>query len=46
MHYSEWNVNEKFDFIVRSMKSLAVSHMPVRKYTRREYKLKLITWIT
>ena len=39
MQYSEWNVNEKFDFIVRSMKSLADTHMPVRKYTRREYKL-------
>ena len=34
MQYSEWNVNEKFDFIVRSMKSLADTHMPVRKYTR------------
>jgi len=31
MQYSEWNVNEKFDFIVRSMKSLADTHMPVRK---------------
>jgi len=46
MQYSEWNVNEKFDFIVRSMKSLADTHMPVRKYTRREYKLKLKPWIT
>jgi len=45
MQYSEWNVNEKFDFIVRSMKSLADTHMPVRKYTRREYKLKLKLWI-
>jgi len=41
MQYSEWNVNEKFDFIARSMKSLADTYMPVRKYTRREYKLKL-----
>jgi len=39
--YSEWNVNEKFDHIVRTMKSLADAHMPVRKYKRREYKLKL-----
>ena len=46
IQYSEWNVNEKFDFIVRSMKSLADTHMPVRKYTRREYKLKLKPWIT
>jgi len=46
MRYSEWNVNEKFDFIARSMKSLADTHMPVRKYTRREYKLKLKPWIT
>jgi len=46
MQYSEWNVNENFDFIVRSMKSLADTHMPVRKYTRREYKLKLKSWIT
>ena len=46
MQYSEWNVNEKFDFIVRYMKSLADTHMPVRKYTRREYKLKLKPWIT
>jgi len=46
MQYSELNVNEKFDFIVRSMKSLADTHMPVRKYTRREYKLKLKPWIT
>jgi len=45
MQYSEWNVNEKFDFIVRSMKTLADTHMPVRKYTR-EYKLKLKPWIT
>ena len=43
---SEWNVNEKFDFIVRSMKSLADIHMPVWKYTRREYKPKLKPWIT
>jgi len=41
MQYSEWNVNEKFDVIVRSIKSLADTHMPVRKYTRREYKLNL-----
>jgi len=46
MQYSQWNVNEKFDFIVRSMKSLADTHMPVRKYTRKEYKLKLKPWIT
>jgi len=46
MRYSEWNVNEKFDIIVRSMKSFADTHMPVRKYTRREYKLKLKPWIT
>jgi len=46
MQYSEWNVDEKFDFIVWSMKSLADTHMPVRKYTRREYKLKLKPWIT
>jgi len=46
MQYSEWNVNEKFDFIVRSIKSLADTHMPVRKYTRREYKLKQKPWIT
>jgi len=46
MKYSEWNVNEKFEFIVRSMKSLADTHMPVRKYTRREYNLKLKPWIT
>jgi len=46
MQYSEWNVNEKFDFIVRSMKNLADTHMLVRKYTRREYKLKLKPWIT
>jgi len=50
MQYSEWNINEKFDFIVRSMKSLANTHMPVRKYTRRKYtskyKLKLKPWIT
>ena len=39
-----WNVNEKFDFIVRSMKSLADTHTPVRKYTRRGFKLK--SWIT
>jgi len=46
MQYSEINVNEKFDLIVRSMKSLADTHMPVRKYTRREYKLKLKPRIT
>jgi len=46
MKYSEWNVNKKFDFIVRSMKSLADTHMPVQKYTRREYKLKLKPWIS
>ena len=45
MQYSEWNVNEKFDFVVTSMKSLADTHMPVRKYTR-QYKLKLKPWIT
>ena len=28
------------------MKSLADTYMPVRKYTRREYKLKLKPWIT
>jgi len=28
------------------MKSLADAHMPVQKYTRREYKLKLKPWIT
>jgi len=28
------------------MKSLADAHMPVRKYTKREYKLKLKPWIT
>jgi len=39
-------LSEKFDFIVRSMKSLADTHTPVRKYTRREYKLKLKPWIT
>ena len=26
MQYSEWNVNEKFDFIVRSMKSCGYTH--------------------
>jgi len=26
MQYSEWNVNEKIDVIVRSMKSLADTH--------------------
>jgi len=31
MQYSEWNVNEKFEFVVRSMKSLSDTHMPVRK---------------
>ena len=41
MQYSEWNVNVKFDFIVWYMKSLADTQMPVRKYTRWEYKLKL-----
>jgi len=41
MQYLEWNVNEKFDFIVRSMKSLADTHTPGRKYTIREYKHKL-----
>jgi len=46
MQYSEWNVNEKFYFIARSMKSRADTHMPVWKYTRREYKLKLKPWIT
>ena len=46
IQYSEWNVNEKFDYIVRSMKSLADTHMPARKYTRREYKLKLKPWTT
>ena len=28
------------------MKSLADTHMPVRKHTRRDYKLKLKPWIT
>jgi len=28
------------------MKSLADTHMPVRKYTRKEYKLKLKPWIS
>jgi len=28
------------------MKSLADTHMPVRKHTRGEYKLKLKPWIT
>jgi len=28
------------------MKSLAATHMPLRKYTRREYKLKLKPWMT
>jgi len=28
------------------MKRLADTHMPLRKYTRREYKLKLKPWIT
>jgi len=46
MQQSEWNANEKFDFIVRSTKSLVDTHMPVRKCTRREYKLKLKPWIT
>ena len=46
IQYSEWNVNEKFDFIVRSMKSLADAHIPVRKYTRMEYKLELKPWMT
>ena len=46
MQSSEWNVNEKFDFIVRSMKSLADTHMLARQYTRREYKLKIEPWIT
>ena len=41
MQYSEWNVNEKFLLIVRSMRGFADTHMPVRKYARREYKLKL-----
>ena len=45
--YLEWNVEMKnFDLIVRSMKSLAATHMPLRKYTRREYKLKLKPWMT
>ena len=35
----------RFDFIVRSTRSLANTHKPVRKYTR-EYKLKLKPWIT
>jgi len=35
IQHSQWNVNGKFDFIVRSMKSLVDTHMPVRKYTRR-----------
>ena len=39
MECSEWNINEKFDVIVRSLKRLADTHMPVRKYTSREYKL-------
>jgi len=34
MQYSEWNVDEKFDFIVRSMRGLPDTHMPIRKYTR------------
>jgi len=29
MQYSGWNVNEKSDFIVRFLKSLADTHMPV-----------------
>jgi len=41
MQYSEWNVDEIFDFIVRPMRGLADAHMPVRKYTRREYKLEV-----
>jgi len=32
--YWEWNVNEKCDFIVRSTRGLADTHMHVRKYTR------------
>jgi len=36
VQYSEWNVNEKFDFVARSMRGLADTHMPVRKYTGRE----------
>jgi len=43
MQYSKWNVNEKFDFIVRSIRGLADTRMPVGKYTRFEYKLK--SWI-
>jgi len=39
------NVNENFDVTVMSMKSLADTHMPVRKYARREYKLGLNPWI-
>jgi len=46
MQYSEWNVNEQFDFIARTTKSHADAHMPVRKYARRDYKLKLKPWIT
>jgi len=41
MRYSEWNVNKKFDPIVRSMRGLADTHVLVRKHTRREYKLTL-----
>jgi len=39
IQFSEWNVNETFDFIIRSMKSLVDTdtHTPVRKYTRGEY---------
>jgi len=37
MECSEWNVNEIFDIIVRSLKTLADTHMPVRKHIRGEY---------
>jgi len=39
MQNSERNVNLKFDFIVRPMRGLADTHMPVRKYSRRNINL-------
>jgi len=46
MKYSEWNIAEKFDFIVWTMRGLADIHIPVRKSARMKYELKLKPWIT
>jgi len=35
-----------FDFVVRSMRGVADTRVRVRKYTRREYKVKVKPWIT